>query len=73
MVPKPNRTQRSRWSFSQWMVAAVYATMGTFSVMAAYTMVVDKSPHDLGWEYPMWVLNGIGLLALLLWFVTDRR
>lgn len=73
MTSKPNSTQRSRWSFSQWMVATAYVAMGTFSVMAAYTMVVDKSPHDLGWGYPMWTLNGIGLAALFLGFLTYRH
>ena len=73
MTPKPNRTQRSRWSFSQWMVATAYVALSSFSLMAAYTMVVDKSPHDLGWEYPMLTLNGIGLAALFLRFLTYRH
>ncbi len=61
-----------RRTFSDWMKLLVWASMGTFSLMAVYQLTSGQSLTELGWDKVMMTLNAVGLIALALHYITCR-
>ncbi len=66
--PRADRLSR----LSRWMAALMWAAMGMFSLLAFYSLIVDIPVLSPWFNYSMWTLNAIGLVALVLCIATNR-
>ena len=69
-LPEPTSRRRA---FSSWMAALARVSVGLFALMALYTLVFDVSALNWNWNYAMWTIMGVSIVAAFLAMATEWR
>lgn len=59
--------------FSGWMAALARVSVGLFALMALYTLAFDVSAMDWNWNYALWTVMGVSIVATVLSMATEGR
>jgi hypothetical protein len=66
--------KNGRWrSFSGWMAALARISVGLFALMAIYTLAFDVSALNWTWNYALWSVMGVSIVAGFLSMGTEGR